>query len=205
MNQAARSAPPSRRATGLVLAVAVHLLLGYAFVSGLARKAVDLIRLPLEVSIADDVRQAPDKTPAPKPVPRAVASPPKAVTPAPVPSPVAAKPAVSAEVAAPMQAPAPAPSAIPAEPVSAALVCPNHLAVRNQVQYPAKALRMGLTGQADVEFIVTRNGEIRDIEVVRSSNPVFNAAAVAATAQLKCTGQGRDLRVRIPFTFRLEN
>lgn len=188
------------------MAVAVHLLLGYALVSGLARKAVDLIRMPLEVSIADDMRPVPDRVPLPKPgpAPRAATQAPLP-TPkpeAPAPTPVAVKPAPGVETAVPVQPQMPA---APAEAVSAALVCPNHLTVRNQVQYPAKALRMGLTGQADVEFVVTRSGDIRDIEVVRSTNPVFNAAAAAATAQLRCVGQGRDLRVRIPYTFRLEN
>ena len=56
-----------------------------------------------------------------------------------------------------------------------------------------------------VDFTVGTNGEVKDVTVSRSSNAIFNAAATAAVARLRCTGQGHDVRVRVPFAFRLGN
>ena len=48
MNQRHLRNDPSRRAKGLVIVIALHLLMGYALVSGMARKGLNLITKPLE-------------------------------------------------------------------------------------------------------------------------------------------------------------
>ena len=47
-------------------------------------------------------------------------------------------------------------------------------------------------------------GEIKDISILRSSNSMFNNAALNAVAQYHCVGQGHDARVQVPFAFRIE-
>jgi protein TonB len=100
----------------------------------------------------------------------------------------------------------PAPPPKPAVPavVDIAVTCPNHVAVRSQVAYPPQAERLGLSGDVVVDFIVAPDGSIKNIGVVRSSNPVFNNAATGAVAKLRCAGQSQDVRVRVPFSFRLD-
>ncbi|NDC85609.1 MAG: energy transducer TonB [Betaproteobacteria bacterium] len=76
-----RDSSTNRRATGLVIAVVVHIAIGYALVSGLARKVVEVIKQPLETKIIEEVKPPPPKPPpplppAPKPAPAPVAPPP---------------------------------------------------------------------------------------------------------------------------------
>jgi TonB family protein len=50
---------------------------------------------------------------------------------------------------------------------------------------------------------VATNGEIKDVEVKNSSNRVFNSVSVNAVRQFKCNAQARDVRVQVPFSFKL--
>ena len=104
----------------------------------------------------------------------------------------------------------PAPVAVPAPPAAPAIVnvgiaCPNHGEVRSRLPYPQQAQNMGLSGEVVVEFVVAAGGQVQDVTVVRSSNRVFNSTATAAVSQLRCVGQGHEVRVRVPFAFRLES
>ena len=195
---------------GLAAVVAFHVLLAYALATGLARKVVEVLKAPLSVNVMEEVKTLP-----PPPPPKYVPPPPKTATPPPpdfvpqveVPVQVTPPPVVVATSPEPPPAPPPvAPPAPVAPPVAnVAVACPNHAAVRSQVPYPPQAERMGLSGDVVVDFTVGTNGEVKDVTVSRSSNAIFNAAATAAVARLRCTGQGHDVRVRVPFAFRLGN
>ena len=55
-----------------------------------------------------------------------------------------------------------------------------------------------------IEFTVTGDGQIKNVEIKSSSNRVFNRAALAAVqGRLTCEGQGQDVRVQAPISFRL--
>jgi protein TonB len=96
---------------------------------------------------------------------------------------------------------------VPAAPpvVDVAVTCPNHVSVRSQVAYPQQAERLGISGDVVVDFTVGPDGTIKNVGVAKTSNAVFNAAATGAVAKLKCVGQGHDVRVRVPFAFRLDS
>jgi periplasmic protein TonB len=76
------------------------------------------------------------------------------------------------------------------------------------VVYPMEALELGIEGWVDVDFIVDREGQPRDISVVDSSPPGrFNAAAVAAVQQYRYVPFEREGRVyerRIRFRLRFQ-
>jgi len=201
---------------GLTAVIVFHAVLIYGLANGLARKVVTVLKSPLSVNIVEEIKAEP---PPPPPPPKVVVQPKVNNTPPP-----AYVPPVEVAVQAPAQntivatthtpvpeapptppAPppvvAPPPTPAPAPAVSVAVACPNHVEVRSQVPYPAQAERLGITGEVLVEFIVGGGGEIKDISVVRSSNAIFNNAATSAVAKLRCIGQGRDVRVRVPFSF----
>jgi len=113
--------------------------------------------------------------------------------------------ATTAEPPPPVVEAAPAPTPVAPPVVDVAITCSNHVAVRSQVSFPAQAERMGLSGDVVVDFTVGADGAIKNVGVSRSSNAVFNSAATAAVAKLKCAGQGHDVRVRLPFAFRLDS
>jgi protein TonB len=194
--------------TGIVVVVALHVILGYLLINGLAHKAIELLKKPLEVSLIEELKLEPPPPPQKLPPPPKVAVPPPAYVPPPevtvqAPMQTNAIVATTNAPAAPVEVVSPPPAA-PAQPIAVSLVCANFAEVRSRISYPAQAQRMGLSGEVLVEFTVAAGGEISDIHVARSSHAVFNAAATNAVAQLRCTGQGNPVNVRAPFAFRLD-
>ena len=70
MDYARQQRNPTRHAIGLMVVIALHILVIYALVTGLARKAVQVIKKPLETSIIEEV-----KLPPPPPPPKKVETP----------------------------------------------------------------------------------------------------------------------------------
>ncbi|HVU17976.1 MAG TPA: TonB family protein [Candidatus Didemnitutus sp.] len=52
-------------------------------------------------------------------------------------------------------------------------------------EYPEAALRQKLSGRVDVEFVVDAAGAVTDLSVRRTTDPIFNAAALAAIPKWK--------------------
>lgn len=78
-------------------------------------------------------------------------------------------------------------------------------------QYPPRAAERGLEGYVTLEFIVTRQGTVRDPVVIESSNSVFNRAALDAVQRFRYRPRVIDGEpvevpgVRFRITFELEN
>jgi protein TonB len=206
--------PVAGNSAGLVIVVLFHVLLGYALVNGLGRKMINVLKKPLDVAIIEEIRNPPP------PAPKVLAPAAKVMLPIPsfVPPPevtVAAPPAQNVITTGSQPDPAPVPMTTPvtvapptpaAQPaISVKLACPNHLIVRSQVPYPSQAQQMGLNGDVVIEFTVGVGGQIAEVTVVKSTSPLFNDAAINAVHQLRCDSQGRDVRVRVPFSFRVES
>lgn len=85
------------------------------------------------------------------------------------------------------------------------VACPNAQRVREEMRYSVAARREGIQGDVLVRFLVGVTGEIKNINVVNSSNRALSNAAVAAIKQFSCAGQGQDVLVEVPFSFRLSN
>lgn len=198
---------PGKHLAGITFVIIFHLALGYALMNGLATKVMNVIKQPLETKIIEEVKKPPPPDTPPPPPPKMVQVMPTFVPPpevniqAPVSAPVISN--VTA-VAPPVYAP-PAPPAPPA-PVAAPSVgvaCPNSQQVRTEIKYPVQARKDGLQGDVLIEFTVAANGEIKDIDVKSSTNRAFNSAAINATRQFKCNAQARDVRVQVPYSFKL--
>lgn len=105
----------ARRFIGLAVVALLHVLVIWGLMSGLARKAIEVIKKPIEVAIVDEPRPAdpvppppppappPPPSPSPSPPPRVIDRPPPPTAPAPAPAPVVTAP----EVVVPAAAPAP--------------------------------------------------------------------------------------------------
>ncbi len=78
-------------------------------------------------------------------------------------------------------------------------------------QYPPRAAERGLEGYVTLEFIVTRQGTVRDPVVIESSSSVFNRAALDAVQRFRYRPRVIDGEpvevpgVRFRITFELEN
>jgi TonB family protein len=74
--------------------------------------------------------------------------------------------------------------------------------------YPAELRATGVTGQVQVAFVVTEEGETRDVRVVSASNEAFGEPALAAVRAMRFTpgelaGRAATARVQIPVSFTL--
>lgn len=80
---------------------------------------------------------------------------------------------------------------------------------RVEPEYPELARKAGIEGRVIVMAIVDTAGNVVDVQVLQSTNPIFNEPALAAARQFKFKpGYQRDkpvkVRVAIPFHFYLE-
>ncbi|MCX8004606.1 MAG: TonB family protein [Burkholderiaceae bacterium] len=73
----------------------------------------------------------------------------------------------------------------------------------SSIQYPREALLDGIEGEVLIEFTVTAGGQVRDPVIKSSSHRVFNRISLAAVGRLQCQGQGQDIRVQAPISFKI--
>lgn len=199
----------------MALVILFHIIVAYALLHGLAREVVKVFKAPLDVRLIEEIKPLPPPPPPPPPLKKIVTTPSRATPPpAYAPPPEVRVPAPAAPTLAVVQTPPPepAPPAPPAPvappgPVAAAIgvTCPNHLNIRSSVPYPPQALRLNKGGDVLVEFIVGADGAIGNVRIVRSSDPMFNPVVTAAVARFQCVGQGRPVRVTVPFQFALDS
>lgn len=213
MNYAEQQRNPGRHALGITVVVLLHVLVVYALLTGLARTVIEVVKGPIEVKVIEEVIKKPPPPPEVIPPPPKMAAPPPPFIPppeiniAPPPTPAPAITAVTQEAPPAPQAPviqkvpeAPAPK--PAV-QSARVVCPNYMDVMSSISYPREAIKENREGEVVIEFTVTAAGQVKDIEIKSSSHRVFNRPSISVVSELKCQGQGRDIRVQAPISFKL--
>lgn len=206
---------PSRRIKGLIIVVALHAIIGYALVSGMARKGLDFIKKPLEAVVIQEVIIPPPPPPPPPPpkkiekplvMPKVEAPPPPYVPPPDVTPQVSSNAPAIVSVATPPTAPAEiAPPPPPDAPVATGpkrttigLACPTQV----PPEMPRKALQDGIEGVVKAQIHI-KNGVIQDVTVL-SGPRVFHAAVKAAMMQYKCVTNESDVIAVQEFNFRLD-
>lgn len=218
MDYARQQRNPSRHLIGIGGVILFHALLVYGLVSGLARKVVEVVKGPIEVKVIEEVKTPPPPAEVVPPPPKMAAPPPPFIPPPEIniaPPPTAAptitavtREAPPAPMAPVIQPPPPpvakAPPPAPTGPKSARVVCPNYVEVMSSIAYPREALLDGVEGEVLIEFTVAADGSIRNVEIKSSSNRIFNRAALTAVqSRLSCQGQGQDVRVQAPVSFKI--
>ncbi|SAL54382.1 biopolymer transporter TonB [Caballeronia udeis] len=200
----------ANRFIGIGFVALLHVLIVYILLNGLASKVVEVIRKPIETRIIEEAKPLPPPKPAiALPPPPKFAPPPPFIPPPEVVVPVQPQQSVVVQRSpVPQQStpmPAPAVAAPPAHTVhtEVGVVCPNSQQVRQSMHYPREALRDNITGEVLVEFVVDAHGNMENVQVVKSADPVLDRAAVNAVKQFNCVAQGEDVRVQVPFSFNL--
>ena len=214
MNYRFEPKDPTRRVKGLVVVIVIHAFLGYAIVSGMARKGLNLIKKPLEaVVIQEVIIPPPPPPPPPKKIekPREIfktdAPPPPYVPPPDVAPQVSSNaPAIFSTAVVPTApvviAPPPPP---PIAPVAAGpkrsaigLACPTQV----PPEMPRKAIQDGTEGVVKAQITI-KGGAVQDVTIV-SGPRVFHAAVKAAVLQYKCISDGGEVIATQEFNFKLE-
>ena len=200
---AARAKAQSRgRGTGLAIVAGIHVLFGWALVSGLAQHVVDAVRKPIDMAI---IAETPPPPPPPPPKVEKIVDRPKAATPPPayvpppevVPAPAPTAPTIVATAAEPPAAPVVAAPPAPAPPVAPpavvrqeiSLACPGYQAVLASMLEDAVD-RVGIAGTLHTRLTI-RGGQVTDVAVL--SGPKEYAKYVqSAVKRMKCSAGGAD-------------
>ena len=212
MGYAEQQRQPGKHAVGIGVVIILHILLGWALASGLATKAVRIILPETEAVIIVEKPKPPPPPLEPPPPPKQVVvvqtfvPPPEVQIQQQLQPPVIQNTTVVAPtVFAPPTPPAPPAPIAPPAPVSVGIACPNSQQIRADIKYPTQARKDGLQGEVLIEATVGANGEIKDVEVISSSNRAFNSVSINSVRLFKCNAQGRDVRVQVPFSFKLSD
>ena len=200
-----------RKGLGLIFVVVLHLITAYALVTGLARKAVEVIRGPIETKLIEELKKLPppDKPPPP---PRQKVDPPPFVPPSEVAvvAPVTTAPAITVtQTVAPPPAPVEAP---PAPPKPVQRVAPVIDAAKNcrKPEYPAASKRLEEEGLVTMRFMIDESGRVIESRVETSSGYArLDEAARAALSQCQFkpgTADGKPERswASLKYVWRLE-
>ena len=215
---------PRSRVKGIVIVVALHVLIGYALVSGMARKGLELVKKPLEAVVIQEVMIPPPPPPPPPPkkveqpkeLPKMQAPPPPFVPPPDVPPPVvSAAPVIAASPTPPPAPVAIAPPPPPAAPVAAAPVAAGPVAAGpkrasigvacpTQVtpEMPRRAIQSGTEGVVKAQILI-KNGVVQEVTIL-SGPSVFHAAVKSAIKQYKCVADGPEVLATQEFSFKLD-
>jgi len=182
------------RFTGVGLVILIHIVIVYAMVSGLARKAVEAIKGPIETKVIEEkVKPPPPPDKVIPPPPDLKAPPPPYVPPpeftvtAPAPPAVMAAPTTSVPptttvvAATPAPAPpAPAPVAKPAAKITAGMVCTK----MGKPDMPS----VSWSGEALYKVVATvKAGRVAAIEVTSLRSGVDRKAQRALIASIEST------------------
>ncbi len=81
-------------------------------------------------------------------------------------------------------------------------------ALQGHLSYPESARRMGAEGTVFLQFVVDKDGSVRDVDVMRGIHPALDSTAVAALHRIEFragTMQGKPapMRYALPVRFRL--
>jgi protein TonB len=210
MDFARQQRDPARHLIGIGFVVLVHAIVIYALVTGLARKAIEVIKKPLTATIIEEIKVPPP--PPPPPPPRKIVEPPKTLQPY-VPPP---------DVPVPTQTTEPVISAVtaiaPTEPVVIAPPSPPVVAPpqpkpairrgavpieRVEPVYPREAIRDNISsGKVVARLQVDEKGLVTNVTIVEA-NPrrVFDREVIRALSQWKFAPEGDRYIAEIEISF----
>ena len=165
----------SNKVISIVLVVIIHILLGYALVTGLAYTAVKKVASQLDMIDIDEEEPPEEPEEPPPPPPDKPIEPPPVVSPPPIVAPVAApRPVIrTVPTAPPPPAPIAAPPAPPPPPPPPQRANPeprgNPGSWANANDYPSRALREEREGTTRFRLTVNADGRVSDCQITGSS------------------------------------
>ena len=165
----------SNKIISIVLVVIIHLLLGYALVTGLAYNAVKKVASQLDMIDIQEEEPPEEPEEPPPPPPEKPIEPPPVVSPPPIVAPVVApRPVIrTVPTAPPPPAPVVAPPPPPPPPPPPQRANPeprgNPGSWANANDYPSRALREEREGTTRFRLTVNADGRVSDCQITGSS------------------------------------
>jgi protein TonB len=184
VNYAERERNPAKHLPSITMVVVLHIAIGYALVTGLARRVVEVIKQPLETKIIEEIKKPPPDTPPPPP-PKLAPPPPPFIPPPEINIQVPitqSAPTITTQSTTPPPKVAPPPVPVAPQP----LVRKEYKAsYRVDPQFPRQAITQGLSGKVIAWVHVAPNGSVTNVEIRQSSNRIFDREVVRALSQWK--------------------
>jgi protein TonB len=164
----------TRRFAGVAITVALHIVLVYALIHGLARKIVEVVAPPLETKIIAEVRPAPPEKPPPPPPPKLAPPPPPYIPPPEVRIQMPVQPPPTISVAPSPTPPPPVafvPTPAPPAPPQQAARPPERIADSCEIKppYTTASRRAGEEGEVRIKALIDVSGRVLESTIERSS------------------------------------
>lgn len=217
---------PGRHLIGFGIVVALHVLLGWALVTGLAQRMIEVIKAPIETKIIEETKPPEPPPPENLPPPPKFAPPPPSFVPPPEvnvnPPPTPAPTITTTQVAPPPTAfqvtPPPAPVTAPAAPPAPRPPARTEPRIDFQnacarPEYNTQARRAEAQGSTTILFTMDTTGQISEATVEKSSGPsrehkMLDRLALEAVRACKGTpgtldGKPEKLTSRITYVWRI--
>jgi protein TonB len=207
VNYAERERSLAKHLPSITLVVLLHLLLGYALVTGLARTVIEVIKQPLETKIIEEIKKPPPETPPPPP-PKLAVPPPPFIPPPEIniQTPVVTSPQTITTVTTTPPPPGPPPKAAPVVAPPQPAIRKNYKAIScPEPSYPRQLLQSGTAGQVNAWVHVTPQGSVSSVEIKSSSNRLFDREVVRAFSQCKFAAEGTGFIADYDIVFNLKD
>ena len=219
MDFARQQRDPKKHLVGITVVVLLHLIIIYGLMTGLARKAVEVIKKPVSATIVEEIKKPP---PPPPPPPPKKIEPPKVTPPIqtyvpppdiPPPPQIVEQPTITA--VAPEPPKEPYVIAPPAPPVVEAPPAPPKPAVRRGITrvsgedptYPREAIKAGVgKGRVVARLKIDEKGNVTDVDIIASTPPrVFDRAVRDALSGWKFRAEGEKYVGEVEINFTLKD
>jgi len=202
---------------GIAFVILVHGLVIYALVTGLARKAVEVIKKPITATIIEEIKPPP---PPPPPPPKKIIEQPKIEVPVQpyIPPPDIPPPVVQQAPTITAVSPEPPPKqeyVIAPPPPVVAPPAPPKPAIRRGITrisgddpvYPREAIRAQVAkGRVVVRLLIDEKGNVTDVIIVSSDPPrVFDRAVKQALEEWKFKAEGEKYTGEVEINFTLKD
>jgi protein TonB len=197
---------PFKHLPSVLVVLALHLAVGYALVTGLARKVVDVIKAPIETKIIEEIKKALPDTPPPPP-PKLATPPPPFIPPPEVniQIPVAA-PAPSITTTTTVRPPPAAPPPAPVKSMDTSVVRKNVVPIgKVSPVFPRDAIKKGIEkGSVVAHVYVKTDGTVQEVRIVSANPPrVFEREVIRALSQWRFQPEPVGFIGEVEIDFRL--
>jgi len=211
MDFARQQRDPTRHLIGIICVILVHVVVIYGLVTGLARKAVDVIKKPLNATIIEEIKAPPPPPPPPKriEIPKVTAPPVQPYIPPPdIPAPVQAEPVIAAPTTTPPPEPvaiAPPPIVAPPAPKPAIRRGVTRISGDNP-EYPPEAAKKQISeGTVIARLNIDEKGNVTEVRIVEAHPPrVFDREVIRALSGWKFQADGEKYVAEIEVNFALQ-
>jgi protein TonB len=187
VNYAERERNPAKHLPSIAAVVVLHIIIGYALITGLARKVVEVMKQPIETKIIEEIKKPPPDVPPPPP-PKLAAPPPPFIPPPEIniQIPQVTPPPTITTVTTTPPPPGPPPVIQPQVVAPQTAVRKEYKAsYRVEPTFPRQAIQQGIQGRVVAWVHVAPNGSVTSVEIKNSSNRIFDREVIRALSQWK--------------------